>query len=206
MAARSFSTTVFRTPTVAGASPAAIRCLTPTLADVLAQVPPTGDQWRVENIGYNPLAGIPVQNVALDVVNSVVVDYTVQLTDKDGTFYVWARNLDRALQLQAKDGNARGFNLRNYQLNFADLQQQINSTDDSTYTTFSTELSSLGSQRDALATTIKDELYNAEFNGVALPSSATNDLSQCNAIVAEAARVQALDSTEARARLPLARS
>ena len=105
----------------------------PTLADVLAQVPPTGDEWRSENIGYNPYAAIPVQNIALDVVNGVVVDYTVQLTDQDGTFYVWARNLDDALALQAKDGNARAFDLRNYQLNFADLQQQVNATDDSTY-------------------------------------------------------------------------
>ena len=105
----------------------------PTLADVLAQVPSAGDQWRAENIGYNPFAAIPVQNVALDVVNGVVVDYTVQLTDQDGTFYVWARNLDRALQLQAKDGNARAFDLRNYAVDFSSLQQQVDATDDSTY-------------------------------------------------------------------------
>ena len=105
----------------------------PTLADVLAQAPPSGDEWRAENIGFNPFAAIPVQNIGLDVINGVVVDYTVQLTDQDGTFYVWARNLDRALALQAKDGNARGFDLRNYEVKFADLEQQVEATDDSHY-------------------------------------------------------------------------
>jgi hypothetical protein len=61
------------------------------------------------------------------------------------------------------------------------------STNDSTYTTFSSQLASLGTQRDALATTIKDELFNAEFNNTPLPASASNDLTQCNAILAEAA-------------------
>ena len=105
----------------------------PTLADVLAQVPPDGDGWRVENIGYNPYAAIAVPTIALDVVDGAVVDYTVQLTDKDGAFTVWARNLDRALALQAKVGDARGFNLRNYAVDFAALQLQAESTDDSRY-------------------------------------------------------------------------
>ena len=60
-------------------------------------------------------------------------------------------------------------------------------SNDSSYASFSSQLSSLGGQRDTLATTIKNELYNAEFNGVALPSSASGDLTQCNAIVADAA-------------------
>ena len=55
--------------------------------------------------------------------NGVAVDYTVQVTDNDGTFYVWARNLDRALQLQAKTGNAFEFNLRNYAIDFDTLDR-----------------------------------------------------------------------------------
>jgi hypothetical protein len=61
-----------------------------------------------------------------------VVDYTVRITDNDGSFHVWARNLDRALQLQAKTGAAFEFNLRNYEVNLETLDE-VNSTDDSTY-------------------------------------------------------------------------
>ena len=61
------------------------------------------------------------------------------------------------------------------------------STNDSNYATFSSELSSLGSQRDALATTVKDELFNAEFNNTPLPASASNDLTQCTNLLAQAA-------------------
>jgi hypothetical protein len=32
------------------------------------------------------------------------VDYTVEVTDKDGTFHVWARNLDMALEVQSVTG------------------------------------------------------------------------------------------------------
>jgi hypothetical protein len=49
-----------------------------------------------------------------------------------GSFTVWARNLDRALQLQAKTGAAYEFNLRNYQVDLATLDE-VNSTDDSTF-------------------------------------------------------------------------
>jgi hypothetical protein len=58
---------------------------------------------------------------------------------------------------------------------------------DATYNTFASQLSSLGTQRDSLATTIKNELFNAEFNGQALPSSASSDLSECNDILTQAA-------------------
>ena len=105
----------------------------PGIADILAQAHPTGEEWRTENIGYNPLANIPVAQIGLDVVNGKVVDYTVQVTDQDGTFDVWARDLDRALALQAKQGNARAFNLRNFSVDLAAIQQQVNATDDSKY-------------------------------------------------------------------------
>ncbi len=104
----------------------------PTRDDITAQAHPTGEEWRVEQIGYNPLANIPVAEIGVDFVNGQVVDYTVQVTDQDGTFYVWARNLDRALALQAKQGDARAFNLRNYAVDFSEIQQ-VNATDDSTY-------------------------------------------------------------------------
>jgi hypothetical protein len=60
-------------------------------------------------------------------------------------------------------------------------------SDDSTYATFAAQLATLGTQRDTLATTIKDELYNAEFNGTPLPSSAAGDLTQCTTQLADAA-------------------
>jgi hypothetical protein len=72
-------------------------------------------------------------NIGNDIVNGRVADYTVQVTDQDGTFYVCARNLDRALALQAKHGTSLAFNLRNYEVNFTTLQQQVDSTDDSKY-------------------------------------------------------------------------
>lgn len=86
----------------------------PTLADILAQIPPSGEQWRVESFGYNPIPNIPVQQIGVDFLDGKVVDYTVQVTDQDGTFYVWARNLDRALAMQAKNGDSRAYNLHNY--------------------------------------------------------------------------------------------
>jgi hypothetical protein len=58
---------------------------------------------------------------------------------------------------------------------------------DGAYNSFSSQLSALGTQRDNLATTIKNELFDAEFNGVALPSSASSDVTQCNAILTQAA-------------------
>ena len=105
----------------------------PTKADILAQVPPTGDQWRVEALGFNRFANIPVAKIGLDIVNGAVADYTVRVTDADGSFYVWARNLDRALALQAKQGTSLAFNLRNYEVDFAALEQQVNSIDQSKY-------------------------------------------------------------------------
>jgi hypothetical protein len=81
----------------------------PTLADILAQTHGTGFEWRTESLGFNAFAGIPVATIGIDIVNGKVADYTVQVTDQDGTFYVWARNLDRALSLQA--GNDNGGNL-----------------------------------------------------------------------------------------------
>ena len=65
------------------------------------------------------------EQIGVYFINGQVKDYTVEVTDNDGSFYVWARNLDRALQLQAKTGAAFEFNLRNYQVDFATLDEEI---------------------------------------------------------------------------------
>jgi hypothetical protein len=77
-----------------------------------------------------------VEEIGVYFIDGAVKDYTVRVTDNDGSFTVWARNVDRALQLQAKNGpeggNAFEFNLRNYEVNLATLDE-VNSTDDSTF-------------------------------------------------------------------------
>jgi hypothetical protein len=105
----------------------------PTKADILAQAHGPGSEWRTEALGFNPYADLPVQQIGIDIVNGNVADYTVRVTDQDGSFYVWARNLDRALALQAKQGTSLAFNLRNYEVDFVKLQQQVDSSDDSKY-------------------------------------------------------------------------
>ena len=93
---------------------------------------PAGTEWRVEEIGFNPYADLPVDTIGVRFTDGQVVDYTVQVTDADGTFFVWARNLDRALQLEWKTGDSREFALRNYAITFAELDE-VNSSDDSTF-------------------------------------------------------------------------
>ena len=75
---------------------------------------------------------MPVETIGVRFTDGVAVDYTVEVTDRDGTFYVWARNLDRAIQLEWKTGDSREFNLRNYAIDFDSLDE-VNSTDDSMY-------------------------------------------------------------------------
>ena len=47
------------------------------------------------------------------------------------------------------------------------------STDDSTYQSVLSTIQSLGSERDALATDIKNDLFNAEFNGTPIPNGSS---------------------------------
>lgn len=101
-------------------------------AAIMALAKPAGTEWRVEDIGFNPYAGLAVDRIGVHFTDGQVVDYTVQVTDRDGTFYVWARNLDRALQLEWKTGDSREFNLRNFAIDFETLDE-AGSTDDSTY-------------------------------------------------------------------------
>jgi hypothetical protein len=104
----------------------------PSVADVLAQAHPTGQEWRLESFGFNPLTSLPVDAIGVRFADGIAVDYTVMVTDRDGSFYIWACNLDRALELQAKTGDYREFNLRGYEIDFAQLDE-VGSTDDSTY-------------------------------------------------------------------------
>ncbi|WP_274603605.1 calcium-binding protein, partial [Rhizobium sp. CFBP 8762] len=101
-------------------------------ADILALPRVPGTEWRTEALGFNPYATMPVEKIWVRFTDGIAVDYSVQLTDRDGKFFVWARNLDRALQLQWKTGDNREFNLRNYAIDF-DVLDEVNSTDNSTY-------------------------------------------------------------------------
>ncbi|HOV05333.1 MAG TPA: hypothetical protein PLG99_13085, partial [Kaistiaceae bacterium] len=112
----------------AGGAPVAA----PTVADIVAMPHAEGEEWRLEEIGFNPYAGVPVDLMGVYFIDGKVVDYSVEVTDADGTFAVWARNLDRALELQHKLGYPGEFNLRNYEVDFATLDE-VNSTDDSAY-------------------------------------------------------------------------
>jgi len=105
---------------------------TPTVEDIMALSSDQGQEWRVEEIGFNPYADIPVEAIGIRSTDGLVVDYTVEVTDQDGAFYVWARNLDRALELQFKTGDSREFNLRNYEVDFDNLDE-VDATDESFY-------------------------------------------------------------------------
>ncbi len=58
------------------------------------------------------------------------------------------------------------------------------STDNSAYLNVLAEIKSLGAKRDALATTIKNDLFNAEFDNKPIPGA--NDLKNCQSLVAQA--------------------
>ena len=104
----------------------------PTIDDIMALERQPGQDWRVEEIGFNRYADIPVDNIGVRVTDGIVVDYTIEVTDQDGEFYVWARNVDRALELQFKTGDSREFNLRNFAVDFETLDE-VGTSDDSTF-------------------------------------------------------------------------
>jgi hypothetical protein len=58
------------------------------------------------------------------------------------------------------------------------------SSDDSQYQSTLTKIQSLGTARDALATQIKNDLFNAEFNNKPIPGA--NDLKGCNDLLSQA--------------------
>jgi len=58
------------------------------------------------------------------------------------------------------------------------------STDDSTYVSVLAKIKALGAQRDALATQIKNDLFDAEFENKPIPGA--NDLKSCNDVLSQA--------------------
>jgi hypothetical protein len=89
-------------------------------------------EWRTESLGHNPFAALTVDRMGVYFIDGRVVDYSVRVSDEDGSFDVWARNLDRALALQHKLGEAGEFNLRAYAIDFETLDE-VGSTEDSAY-------------------------------------------------------------------------
>jgi hypothetical protein len=90
-----------------------------TRAEILARPRSSGQEWRTEALGANPLANLPVAAIGVRFIDGQVVDYTVQVTlrhaqGQSETFTVWARNLDYALELEWKTGDSREFNLRGF--------------------------------------------------------------------------------------------
>ncbi|MEL6679311.1 MAG: calcium-binding protein, partial [Pseudomonadota bacterium] len=104
----------------------------PTRDDILALAVGAGQEWRVEEIGFNPYGQIDVERIGVNFIDGIAVDYTVKVTDSEGSFFVWARNLDRALEIQFYGGDAREFDLRSFAVDF-DTLDEVNSTDDSTF-------------------------------------------------------------------------
>jgi hypothetical protein len=115
----------------------------PTIADIKRMAAPASLaasaaaaghllEWRTETLGFNPFAALTVDRMGVYLIDGRVVDYSVRVSDEDGAFDVWARNLDRALALQHKLGAAGEFNLRAYAINF-DTLDEAGSTEDSAY-------------------------------------------------------------------------
>jgi hypothetical protein len=101
-----------------------------TAEDILKQPHAIGTAWTIEEIGFNPYADVPVENIGIYFLDGKAIDYTVEVTDDRGAFYVWARNLDYAMELQQLQGHARGYNLRNFEVKFFGLDE-VGSSDNS---------------------------------------------------------------------------
>ena len=119
----------------------------PTLADLRRFAQGAGEEWRVEAFGYNPIAALPFDKTAVYLIDGIVTQYAVHVTDAQGGFYVWSENLDRALELQHEQGRPSTFNLRNYAIDFETLPE-ASATDDSHYRV---EVMSVGQFRYASA-------------------------------------------------------
>jgi hypothetical protein len=68
---------------------------------------------------------------------------------------------------------------------------ETSSSGDNRYHEFLAELTALGGARDALAGSIKQELYNAEFNGQALTQKASAQLFGCKFVLGLASALMA---------------
>ncbi|HST26621.1 MAG TPA: hypothetical protein VLJ76_11585 [Gaiellaceae bacterium] len=69
---------------------------------------------------------------------------------------------------------------------------------DSSYQLFSSELKALGTERDSVATTIKNDLFNAEFNNTGLGTAAA-ELAHCNNVLKLADTLRAAATSQATA-------
>ena len=67
--------------------------------------------------------------MAVYIKDGIVTDYSVQVSDAQGSFVVWASNLQRALDYQARYGSTGEFGLRNYALDLDNLRDADNSDD-----------------------------------------------------------------------------
>jgi hypothetical protein len=71
---------------------------------------PAGTEWRNETFCFSDIAKVPVETIAVSFLDGKVADYSVEITDRDSTFHVWARNHNEAAELQYVYGNARAVN------------------------------------------------------------------------------------------------
>jgi hypothetical protein len=60
------------------------------------------------------------------------------------------------------------------------------SSDDSQYQSFLSHLLQIGADRDDLATSMKQKLFDAEFNNKPLSQQAQNQVQECNAVLRQA--------------------
>ncbi len=99
----------------------------PQLDDVLALATAAGESWRTEefDVAQAPFA---FEKTAVYFKGGVLTDYAVQVTDAQGSFFVWSNNLRLALQYQDENG-INGFGLRNYALDLDNLKDADNSLD-----------------------------------------------------------------------------
>ncbi|MEM7210441.1 MAG: calcium-binding protein [Pseudomonadota bacterium] len=155
----------------------------PTVDDILALSRDPGQEWRVENISFNPYAAIEVENIAVRVTDGIPVDYTIEVTDQDGKFYVWARNVDRALELQFKTGDSREFNLRNFAVDL-DTLDEVGVSDDSTFRVelftpgqfhFATSLAGIEFREEMLSATLDNATGLIDYKVIEGGSYTTSD-------------------------------
>ncbi len=99
-----------------------------TLADVQAQAALDGQSWRVEDFADTLPPEAPFEKVAFQLKNGIITDYTVLVRDSEGEFFVWANNLQRALDYQDRYGE-NAFGLRNFQVDLDNLLDADNSDD-----------------------------------------------------------------------------
>ncbi|MEZ9527130.1 tandem-95 repeat protein [Enterovibrio norvegicus] len=150
--------------------------VSPTIDDILAIPTFDSQHWRTESISYNPYAKIEVSEIGIYLVDGIAIDYTVKVSDGNGEFFVWARNLDRALELQFHEGDISNFNLRNFEIDFSRIDE-VNSTENSTYRVeiftpaqfnFTTSIIGIDFQPEMLTASIENSILSYSINDLDL--------------------------------------